>query len=83
MDLNQAVPAGDPADAPAPVLLCGPCISDARTAELLNRPPEEIHPAVTVLGGTAICDRPGRHRINVQLPGSTLIIPQNGMPGLS
>lgn len=80
MDLNQPVPASDPV---AQVLMCAPCISDARTAELLHQPPQEIHPAATIMQGTAICDVPGRHRITVQTPGSSLIIPQNGMPNLN
>lgn len=62
------------------MLLCAPCISDARTAELLHQPPQEIHPAATIMSGTAICDVPGRHRITVNTPGSSLLIAQPGMP---
>lgn len=63
-----------------PGLWCAPCISEARIAEMLHQPPQPIHPAATIMQGAAICDVPGRHRMTVQTPGSSLLIAQPGMP---
>ena len=65
-------------------LWCGPCIVEARTAELVRQQPPPIHPAVTIMNGTAICDVEGRHRILVQTPGSSIVVAQPGLipPGM-
>lgn len=63
-----------------PALTCLPCLGERKTAELAGRPVDDMappRPAVTLLGGTAIC----YEHLTVQ-PASPLTIPGQAAPRL-
>lgn len=62
------------------LLWCAMCLQDKVDREAARLDPLPVHPAVTIVGGNAICNVKGRHQIVASQSAAVLLQPGRQMP---